>query len=576
MSRNAVCILSVAALLTLGSGIASAQTPAGAPPQSSCMACHMETDDPETGATVHWAADVHAEVGLGCPDCHGGNPSIEVAEEMEAAMDPAHGFESSPDRLGIAGFCARCHGDAVYMKTFNPQARVDQLAEYRTSTHGIRNAEGDPVPATCTDCHGVHGIRPVSSPESSVHATNVPGTCGRCHASEETMAPYGIATTPNAEYERSVHAVALLQRGDVAAPACNDCHGNHGATPPGVQSVANVCGQCHGREAMLFRQSPKKEIFDAMEVAECTVCHGHHGILHPTPELFHGGAAPTVEPGRVVGTAPFAALIDLIEVGETAKASWRTVLRPEATADPEIDPHQVEISAEGIDPIVLDATVLPDRPEEETSLLRRFEGPVLTATLEIEPLSGMPIQAGDAIAFHLTLEAVGSPRGIVIRDRPGEMCDPIEGSACLTCHSPGDDCDQATERMYQSLVSLDRELREASALLHRAEVAGMEVSGPRIDLKSKGTTAAVEARALIHAFDPERVITRIEEGKAVAVESRTAAESALREIQTRRIGLAVSLILVVLVLLLLRSKIRRVGQDRQLREDPAAFSRPTE
>jgi len=90
--------------------------------------------------------------------------------------------------------------------------------------------------------------------------------------------------------------------------------------------------------------------------------------------------------------------------------------------------------------------------------------------------------------------------------------------------------------MYTALTSLDATLRDSAALLKRAEVAGMEASGPIFDLKSKGTTAAVEARALIHSFDPERLLKRIAEGEAVGTSARKAGVAALAELQFRRKG----------------------------------------
>ena len=123
--------------------------------------------------------------------------------------------------------------------------------------------------------------------------------------------------------------------------------------------------------------------------------------------------------------------------------------------------------------------------------------------------------------------------------------------------------------MYTALTSLDATLRDSAALLKRAEVAGMEVSGPIFDLKSKGTTAAVEARALIHSFDPERLLKRIAEGEAVGTSARKAGVAALAELQFRRKGLAVSLLLIGLVLLALYLKIRQVGRVRGRQEAAA-------
>ena len=37
-----------------------------------------------------------------------------------------------------------------------------------------------------------------------------------------------------AKWRKSVHGKALLDKGDLSAPTCNNCHGNHGAAPPQI------------------------------------------------------------------------------------------------------------------------------------------------------------------------------------------------------------------------------------------------------------------------------------------------------------------------------------------------------
>lgn len=120
-----------------------------------------------------------------------------------------------------------------------------------------------------------------SDPRAPVAPLHVAKTCATCHADRVRMAAFGREATPFADWSTSVHATALLKRGDTSAPACSTCHGSHGATPPGVTEVANVCAQCHVREADLFRASPKKAIFDGMGQAECLVCHENHAIHQP-------------------------------------------------------------------------------------------------------------------------------------------------------------------------------------------------------------------------------------------------------------------------------------------------------
>ena len=121
----------------------------------------------------------------------------------------------------------------------------------------------------------------VSDIRSPVAPVNVAQTCAKCHADPARMAAFRLEPTPFKDWSDSVHAAALLKRGDLSAPTCSTCHGSHGATPPGVTEVANVCAQCHVREAELFRASPKKAIFDQIGQAECLACHSNHRIEHP-------------------------------------------------------------------------------------------------------------------------------------------------------------------------------------------------------------------------------------------------------------------------------------------------------
>jgi len=139
----------------------------------------------------------------------------------------------------------------------------------------------------------VHPVRAAADASAPVFPTNVPQTCARCHADPARMTRYKIPTTQFGEYKESVHGQALLDRGNRQAPACNDCHDNHGAVPPGVTSVANVCAQCHSATRDLFVRSPHKEAFDILGQGECTSCHGTHNIASPADELI-GAEKPAV------------------------------------------------------------------------------------------------------------------------------------------------------------------------------------------------------------------------------------------------------------------------------------------
>jgi predicted CXXCH cytochrome family protein len=87
-------------------------------------------------------------------------------------------------------------------------------------------------------------------------------------------------------WKKSVHGVALLVKGDLSAPTCNDCHGNHGALPPQVDSVANACGTCHGKVADLFAATRMKHRFQEAKLPGCATCHTSHEIQKPTDEML--------------------------------------------------------------------------------------------------------------------------------------------------------------------------------------------------------------------------------------------------------------------------------------------------
>jgi len=258
-----------------------------------CVKCHASSEMMKKfGAKIPTnqfellKASVHGRLALDgtqrivqCITCHNAHGIVEVTNPASPVYP-----------TNIPGTCGKCHSNPAYMRSYNPSLPVDQLSKYRTSVHGMRNAKGDPKPAQCESCHGSHGILPVKDPRSSVYPTNVPATCSHCHSNAEYMKSYNIPTDQFAKYSKSVHGIALLQKHDVSAPACNSCHGNHAATPPGIESISKVCGSCHALNAELFSSSPHKKAFDNLKLPECQTCHSNHLIITATDKLL--GVSP--------------------------------------------------------------------------------------------------------------------------------------------------------------------------------------------------------------------------------------------------------------------------------------------
>lgn len=241
--------------------------------EPSCVACHEAQKDLVAGSA-------HAQAGLSCVDCHGGNPRLED-EKAHATAD----FKFPKNKLEIVESCARCHSDVRRMNPYG--LPTDQLARYKTSKHGEHLFEHhDFKVAVCTDCHGAHDILKSRSPQSRTHPLKIAETCGRCHGDAKLMGSYKLPADSVDLYRSSYHAALLFKKGDLSAPTCITCHGNHGATPPGTREVGQVCGKCHVRQRELFDQSPHAAATTNGSFKGCISCHSNHGIQQASVQLF--------------------------------------------------------------------------------------------------------------------------------------------------------------------------------------------------------------------------------------------------------------------------------------------------
>jgi hypothetical protein len=253
---------------------------------NSCYDCHNAVNDEQQAIAAAWNGSVHAQAGVTCADCHGGDPG---SDQITVAMDPGNGFVGAPDRSSAVGLCGSCHANIERMRASG--LPTDQYAKYWSSVHGQRlAAENDTRVATCIDCHGSHDIKKVSDPSAKVFVLNVPELCASCHADAQRMQPYGIPTDQFAIYSNSVHGVALLDNKDVRAPSCASCHGSHDAKPPTSETVVDVCGKCHTATEDLYQESRHSELQAA--APKCWTCHGTHDVSQPGSQLFFHPTTP--------------------------------------------------------------------------------------------------------------------------------------------------------------------------------------------------------------------------------------------------------------------------------------------
>ena len=132
------------------------------------------------------------------------------------------------------------------------------------------------------------------------------------------MEPLGLDSRATADYCASAHGKALLEERHLSSPTCTDCHGSHGATPPGYETVGRICGDCHSVVLDYFEESPHMAPASAGDIEECTSCHGYHKIERLAPSMLEGAGASRCaachsdadDPALEVGRGLHAALLD--------------------------------------------------------------------------------------------------------------------------------------------------------------------------------------------------------------------------------------------------------------------------
>lgn len=163
--------------------------------------------------------------------------------------------------------CLACHGQDGMSKTFPNNDSVSLHVDggaFAASVHG---------PLGCSSCHAEidlanhpGGEKPFAS--ARVFSIAKARVCGQCHEDKAKL------------FEGSVHASAL-RAGNLAAPVCTDCHGEH-AVVHKVPTANDVsCRKCHGAIFDAYLQSPHGKAYGKpglMKAPICADCHRAHDV----------------------------------------------------------------------------------------------------------------------------------------------------------------------------------------------------------------------------------------------------------------------------------------------------------
>ncbi|MCX6232036.1 MAG: cytochrome C [Bacteroidetes bacterium] len=242
-------ILSFLIIFRLLSPQATAQTATiFAPSNMECISCH------EKKISMHaYNASVHHS--LMCTACHVKDETKQPVVKILAGK-----------KLCNVSFkpmnCGSCHNSVV--------------KEHEASVHNAQR-----LPVTCSKCHvDIHNITSIKN--NKLASAKL---CGECHKKVS-------------HYFNSIHYQALV-KGNMDAPGCIDCHGNHNINKidndaQGRSFHTQACLKCHADVKMMIRNKvttiAPETYFESYhgknmrlgypeKVAGCSDCHSSHNIL---------------------------------------------------------------------------------------------------------------------------------------------------------------------------------------------------------------------------------------------------------------------------------------------------------
>lgn len=363
--------------------------------------------------------------------------------------------------------CGVCHG----------KERVD----FGKSVH--RGAD-----VGCVVCHG--GDPSAVDDKEKAHAASkgfrgkvsrrdVAQACGACHADVARMRPFGLRTDALAEYRTSRHGKAMLEKGDVEAATCTDCHGVHDvravkdpASPAFHQSVPATCGKCHGDADLMKR----------------------HGIqttaVHDFAASVHGRMLAAGKPG----------------VPSCADCH---------------DAHAATPPGAGEVADVCGAchSEIRDRFRESPHASRTARGSMKEC---VTCHGNHAVQLPDYSLFDAVDDAKIAGHG---------------GTRCLTCHDPSKPEDRGAQTAIafgKGLRAADADVAEAKARVDAVESEGFRVDDERAALE-RARNDLRRVVPLTHTVDRKRVESMLLSIRSRVQQARTGCEAKVREERDRRI-----------------------------------------
>jgi cytochrome c551/c552/cytochrome b subunit of formate dehydrogenase len=251
----------------------------------------------------------HGNEGFGLPGADGKMRSLHVRQEkFESSV---HGkrecVECHKDITEIPHpkvaqrkvSCVQCHealwASAQKENKTPENARlgvvVEQINKYMHSVHARPNRDDQSrTNATCYNCHEPHYVYPKGSAARTEWRLSIPVACGKCHAKQREA------------YATSVHGKEVLEKRNLAAAVCSDCHTTHDIDTPEAApirlAITRNCGTCHVENLRTYTETYHGQVntLGYAHTAKCFDCHGSHAVQRVS------NPASTVHPDNRLAT----------------------------------------------------------------------------------------------------------------------------------------------------------------------------------------------------------------------------------------------------------------------------------
>jgi len=501
-----------------------------------CLACH------DTGQEGAFPEDHEGRESDSCTMCHeapeaGAMPPvphpIEGREDCMVCHDAGQVMPFPPDHEGRESEgCLDCHdlGEAEA-----PEPTPEPTATLPPSVQVVPTPIHEPVlfeENTCVSCHrelGGKHAEITTDWEEGVHASQGVG-CVSCHGGDPTQADAEASMSPEAGY------LGPLPK-DRIPGLCGSCHTDvdlmrpfnlptdqldqywqslHGqALLDGDENVA-TCFDCHDGHRVLKTSDPASQVYPSNEPAMCAGCHADEPMMGP----YH---IPTDQ-------------YDLYQMSVHGEA----LLQEQNLRAPTCSTcHGTHGAA-------------PPGYQQVANVCGQCHAATQEYYMDGAHRTGMTGEAAPrCVTCHGRYDVMPATRELFVGS---------EERHCGSCHPPDSEIGGQVEEMYNALKEADAVYEQAEATIALGAESRL-IMAEQEELLHRANTPLIESRALQHTVSLEEVRAKAEESLILSQEATASAEAALRELDTRRLGMLIALGFIVLTIVALVLIKRQLDRD---------------